>query len=216
MDHVVTPTHLWNGMINLKVKGAEEKGTMDHLGYFDLIERYIGLIRDHGEQSIDQYFEGVMECFDSIAHTYVNWEIKAEWDAFIERGAPIEVVMSYEREEDRAFALHTDAFAVIVDYIALQYWKSGRGLTAHLMEAREWVDALMRGFGRLEELLELVRVHHPIAVDMIALGEAEREAERRERAMNRCHVIEEELMMNRWHPSRVEHLIKLGYAAEDI
>ena len=38
----------------------------------------------------------------------------------------------------------------------------------------------------------------------------------RERTVTRCRSFKEELMMNRWHPSRVEKLLKMGYEIEDM
>jgi len=40
--------------------------------------------------------------------------------------------------------------------------------------------------------------------------------ERRLREMDRCRTIKEELMINRWHPSRVEQLLLAGYSVEDM
>ena len=42
------------------------------------------------------------------------------------------------------------------------------------------------------------------------------EEESRLRNNERCVMIKEELMMNRWHPTRVEKLILLGYDVEDM
>jgi len=36
------------------------------------------------------------------------------------------------------------------------------------------------------------------------------------RSMERCSIYYEELMHNRWHPDRVEHLRTLGYMPADI
>ena len=38
----------------------------------------------------------------------------------------------------------------------------------------------------------------------------------KERTMARCTIIKEELMMNRWHPIRVERLLLAGYDMEDM
>ena len=42
------------------------------------------------------------------------------------------------------------------------------------------------------------------------------EFQNKERIIQRCKTIKEELMMNRWHPSRVEQLLLAGYDIEDM
>lgn len=42
------------------------------------------------------------------------------------------------------------------------------------------------------------------------------EAESKDRSQQRCNQIEEELMMNMWHPSRIELLRDLGFEFEDM
>ena len=42
------------------------------------------------------------------------------------------------------------------------------------------------------------------------------EFQNKERIIQRCKTIKEELMMNRWRPSRVEQLLLAGYDVEDM
>jgi len=56
----------------------------------------------------------------------------------------------------------------------------------------------------IREFMDMVRIYHPISISSILAVYTE---DALIRAKERCLLIKEELMINRWHPSRVEKLL---------
>jgi hypothetical protein len=52
--------------------------------------------------------------------------------------------------------------------------------------------------------------------DSLVTEEMREERKAYRRSMQRCNTIKEDLMINRWHPTRVERLLLAGYDVEDM
>ena len=197
------------------------------MNYLDKIDWYHQIINhlptaDHwgleipAPEEVDRHYQFIMDTFDSDLHEYVNGDV---WDmvSTIRESRP-DSPLSITHSEAEHMELYVDTFTIIVDYMGLQCWKAEKGIPSRLANAMGWLDYLIEAM-RLrstEDVWDLVQSYHPLALSSIWWGEEQRRWHSRGRVMARCNQIKEELMMNRWHPKRVERLLAAGYDVEEM
>jgi len=171
------------------------------------------------QEEIDTHFQFVMTEFGLCLHLWTGWEALGRLNAF-KKSQPSDIPLRIPHPVYNRNKFTASDFVEILDYIGLHCWKYIKNIpaTEQWCEGKQMIhviDELIQIVSLLSirEFMDMVRIYHPISISSILAVYTE---DALIRAKERCLLIKEELMINRWHPSRVEKLLNSGYDVEDM